>query len=317
MLKKLMFLTAGLAVLASPALALDKVRLVNSTKVIFETEPPYTALETGIFKKHGLDVSIIHGSGGADSLQAVITGSQDIVWGNGALGVLSAYGRGAPVRVLGSNIRGVGDLYWYVKADSPIKSFKDLKESDGLAYSRPGSTTDLASIALIKALGIKAKKVSVGGPAAARTQLMSGQVATGWGTYPLNQDLFSENKARIIGTGTEAAQLNGVTIRVIAANANWLEKNRDVAKRFMQAMAEALKVTYTDDSRIRSWAKRWKLNYDQVKVVVKQIPYEWTTFDPVAKLDVNNQIAFDTKKIKKLLTPAQLKEMVHLMGNKP
>jgi NitT/TauT family transport system substrate-binding protein len=133
-LKTIAIVAAGIAVLSAPSFAADKVRLVNSTKVVFETEHPYTALEEGIFAKHNLDVSIIHGSGGAASLQAVITGSQDIVWGNGVLGVLSAYAKGAPVRILGSNIRGVPDLYWYVKPESPIKTFKDL-DGKQMAYS--------------------------------------------------------------------------------------------------------------------------------------------------------------------------------------
>jgi hypothetical protein len=37
----------------------------------------------------------------------------------------------------------------------------------------------------------------------------------------------------------------------------------------------------------------------------------------VAGLEKINQIALDNKKIKKLLTAAQLKELVHPMGNKP
>ena len=163
-LKTLAIAAAGLAVLSAPSFAQDKVRLVNSTKVVFETEHPYTGLEEGIFKKHNLDVSVIHGSGGAASLQAVITGSQDVVWGNGVLGVLSAYAKGAPVRILGSNIRGVPDLYWYVKPESPIKSFKDLDGGKVMAYSRPGSTTDLAARFIASALNIEPKFVSVGGP---------------------------------------------------------------------------------------------------------------------------------------------------------
>ena len=87
----------------------------------------------------------------------VITGSQDVVWGNGVLGVVSAYAKGAPVRILGSNIRGVQDLYWYVKTDSPIKSFKDLNGGKQMAYSRPGSTTDLAARFIAAAQNIKAK----------------------------------------------------------------------------------------------------------------------------------------------------------------
>ena len=317
LLKSIVIATAGVAVLSAPALAADKIRLVNSTKVVFETEHPYSALENGFFKKQNLDVSIIHGSGGAASLQAVITGSQDVVYGNGVLGVLSAYAKGAPIRALGSNIRGVPDLYWYVKTDSPIKSFKDLKKGMEFAYSRPGSTTNLAALYVKNALGLEAKLVSVGGPSASRTQLMSGQVATGWSVFPLNKDLLREGKIRIIGTGKEAAGLVGVTIRVIAANINWLNKNRDAAKRMMVALEEGQKRTYNSMDQLQSYAKRWKLNFDDVKSAPTDTPYEVSTLLPVAGLDKINQIALETKKIKKLLTAAQLKEFVHPMGNKP
>ena len=316
-LKTIVIAAAGVAVLSAPSFAADKVRLVNSTKVVFETEHPYTGIEEGIFKKHNLDVSVIHGSGGAASLQAVITGSQDVVWGNGVLGVLSAYAKGAPVRVLGSNIRGVPDLYWYVRSDSAIKSFKDLKAGQELTYSRPGSTTNLAAIYIKEALGLKAKLTSVGGPSGSRTQLMSGQVATGWSVYPLNKGLITSGKIRVIGTGKQAAGLNGVTIRVIAANVNWLNKNRDAAKRLMVAFLESRAVTYSSDKRLRAYAKRWKLKYENVKTAPQDTPQSMTTLLPVAGLDKINQVALESKKIKKLLTAAQLKELVHPMGYKP
>ena len=308
---------AGVSIAALPALAADKIRMVNSTKVVFETEHPYAAKENGIFAKYGLDVSIIHGSGGAASLQAVITGSQDVVWGNGVLGVLSAYSKGAPVRILGSNIRGVPDLYWYVKTDSPIMSFKDLKAGQEFVYSRPGSTTNLAALYIKQALNIPSKLVSVGGPSGSRTQLMSGQVATGWSVFPLNKNLIREKKIRVIGTGNEAAGLNGVTIRVIAANVNWLNKNRDAARRLMSALMEGQMRSYNKESQLRDYAKRWKLNYDDVKTAPMDTPLSATTPLPVAGLDKINEIALSSKKVKKLLTPAQLKELVHPMGNKP
>lgn len=316
-LRNLMLAAVGAVIIASPALALEKVRLVNSTKVVFETEHPYTAQEAGIFKKYGLDVSIIHGSGGAASLQSVIIGSQDIVWGNGVLGVLSAYSRGAPIRILGSNIRGVPDLYWYVKYDSKIRSFKDLTAEHEFAYSRPGSTTNLAALYIKKALNLPAKLVSVGGPSGSRTQLMSGQVATGWSVYPLNKGLLREKKIRIIGTGKQAEGLVGVTIRVVVANSNWLDKNRATAKRFMIAMQEARTRTYTSDDQLRAYAKRWKLDYADVKSAGEDTPMEVTTLLPVARLDLINTIALENNKIKKLLTAAQLKELVHPMGLKP
>lgn len=316
-MKLFVIAAAAASVVAAPALAADKVRLVNSTKVVFETEHPYAAQEAGIFKKYGLDVSIIHGSGGAASLQAVLTGSQDIVWGNGVLGVLSAYSRGAPVRILGSNIRGVSDLYWYVKTNSPIKKFTDLKAGQEFSYSRPGSTTNLATIYIKKALGLKAKLVSVGGPSGSRTQLMSGQVATGWSVFPLGKDLLRAKKIRIIGTGAAAAGLNGVTIRVVAVNSRWLDKNRAVARRMMNALEEGRYRTYTSDAQLKSYAKRWKLKFEDIRNSGEDVKLENATFLPVARLDVINKIALENKKIKKLLTAAQLKELIHPMGNKP
>ena len=317
LLKSIAIATASVAALAAPAMAMDKVRMVNSTKFVFECEHPYTGIEEGIFKKHNLDVSLIHGSGGAASLQAVVTGSQDIVWGNGVLGVISAYSKGAPVRILGSNIRGVPDLYWYVKVDSPIKSFKDLDGGKVMAYSRPGSTTDLAARFIAAALNIKPKFVSVGGPGGSRTQLMSGQVESGWSVYPLNKNLLREGKIRIIGTGKEAKGLVGVTIRVVAANLNWLNKNRETAKRLMTALDESLKMTYNSDKRLQAYAKRWKLNYEDIKTATEDTPYEVASLLPIAGFDKLNEIAFKNKKIKELLTPAQLKELIHPMGNKP
>jgi NitT/TauT family transport system substrate-binding protein len=313
----LALLAAGLAVASAPAAAADKVRFVNSTKVVFEMEHAYTAKENGIFDKYDLDVSIIHGDGGAASLQAVITGSQDVVWGNGSLGVIAAYAKGAPVRVLGSNIKGVGEIFWYVKSDSPIKKFEDLKSDHVLAYSRPGSTTHLAVLFLQEALKLPAKLVSVGGPAAARTQLMSGQVDTGWSAFPINADLIRKKQIRIIGTGARAAGLNGVTIRFIAANSNWLEKNRDVAKRFMKAMEEARLLTYKSEKQMRAYAKRWNMEYEDVKDAGKYTTIENSEILPIGNLQKLNELAVRFKRISKPLTAAQLKELVHPLGEKP
>ena len=85
----------------------------------------------------------------------------------------------------------------------------------------------------------------------------------------------------------------------------------------MAAFDESLKMTYSSDKRLRAYAKRWKLNYEDVKTAPQDTPAEVSTILPVAGLDKINEIALQNKKIKKLLTAAQLKELVHPMGNKP
>src|SRR6266849_8318248 len=95
----------------------------------------------GIFKKHGLKLEIVYTQGAGETQQAVISGSVDLGIAAGVMGVLGAFAKGAPVRVIGAETTGAGDLYWYVKADSPIKT---LQDTDGktIAYSTKGSSTD-------------------------------------------------------------------------------------------------------------------------------------------------------------------------------
>ena len=308
---------AAAALASAQAGAADKVRFINSTKVVFEMEHAYSAKENGVFDRMGLDVSIIHGSGGAATLQTIITGSQDMAFGVGVLSVIAAYAKGAPVRILGSTKRGTGELYWYVKPESPLKSFQDLKGGKDLVYSRPGSTTHLTVLYLKDALKLDAKLVSVGGPSGSRTQLMSGQVATGWSVFPLNGGLLRENKIRIIGTGKEAAGLNGVTLRVVAANSDWLEKNRAVAQRMMAGLVEGKYISYSSEKQQRAYAKRWKIDYQDVTRSAEFVPPIEATFLPIGKLDQLNEMAVKFKRIDTPLTQAQFHELVHPMGNEP
>jgi NitT/TauT family transport system substrate-binding protein len=234
---------AVLAVAAGEAFAADKVRLVISQRSPFELYGAEQAQAEGYFKEENLDVEISYASGGADTLQTLITGSQDITTGNGAMGVVAAIAKGAPLKIIASNGRGTGDVYWYVPQASPIKSIKDL-EGKELVFSRPGSTTHLIAQSILNLTGVKAKLVSVGDPSASRTMVMSGQVATAWAPFPANYDLVRKGETRIVVRGDEAKDMAIDTIRVVAANANWLKNNRDVAARFLKANWKGLLFHY-------------------------------------------------------------------------
>jgi hypothetical protein len=75
-------------------------------------------------KATGLTLEIVYTQGSGETLQAVISESVDIGVAVGIMGALSAYSRGAPIRIIGAETTGAGDLYWYVKTDSPIKTLK-------------------------------------------------------------------------------------------------------------------------------------------------------------------------------------------------
>ena len=63
-------------------------------------------------------------SGGGETQQAVISGSADIGVSPGTLGVLGAFSKGAPIRIIAGEATGTAE-YYFVRAESPVQ--KDFK----------------------------------------------------------------------------------------------------------------------------------------------------------------------------------------------
>src|SRR5436190_7288168 len=135
-------ITAALAALAiaCPAWAQDTLRLAIGQRGLWDTSVSDVGQRAGIFRKHGLALELLYTQGSGETQQAVIAGSVEIAVSVGVMGVLSAYSKGAPVRIIGAEMTGAGDLFWYVKADSPIKTLRDC-EGKTIAYSTNGSST--------------------------------------------------------------------------------------------------------------------------------------------------------------------------------
>ena len=92
--------------------------------------------DAGFFAKHGVDLEILYTEGGGQTQQAVISGSVDIGIGVGTYGVMGAFAKGAPLRIIGNSMTGAHDLYWYVKADSPVKSACRFRRQVGRLLDR-------------------------------------------------------------------------------------------------------------------------------------------------------------------------------------
>jgi NitT/TauT family transport system substrate-binding protein len=165
------------------ALAQDTLRLAVGQRGLWDTSISDVGQRAGIFKKHGLSLDILYTQGSGETQQAVIAGSVDVAVSVGIMGVLSAYSKGAPVRIIGSEMTGAGDLFWYVKADSPIKTLRDCNGKT-VAYSTNGSSTHGVATAIIRQFAPQAKATATGGPAPTLTAVMSGQVDVGWAAPP-------------------------------------------------------------------------------------------------------------------------------------
>ena len=279
-------LAALALMLAVPAFAQDTLKLAIGQRGNWDTSVSEVGTRLGIFKKHNLVLEILYTQGGGETQQAVISGSVDIGVAAGVMGVLSAFSKGAPVRVIGAETTGAQDLFWYVPANSPVKS---LKDTDGktIAYSTNGSSTNGIVTAFVKQFDLKAKPVATGGPSSTLTQVMSGQVDVGWSAPPFGLDQLDDNKIRIIASGNDATVFKGQTVRLLIANAQFLQSKKAVVDRFMKAYRETVDAMYADPNALKLYA-------DFVGITEAKAKRTRDDFFPKASIDPDKVVGLDS-----------------------
>ena len=296
----------------SAAAAQDKVKLAIGQRGNWDTSVSEVGQLAGIFKKHGLELEIVYTNGAGETQQAVISGSVDIGIAAGVMGVLSAYSKGAPVRVIGAETTGANDLYWYVKTDSPIKSLKDTEDKI-LAYSTNGSSTHGIVTAFMKQYQLKAKPTAMGGPAANLTAVMSGQIDVGWAAPPFGLDQLDEKKIRIIATGNDADAFKGQTVRLNIVNANYLQAHKDIVDRYMKAYRETVNYMYSDPAALKIYADWLKISEAKAKRTRDDFfPRAAVEPDKIVGLDTIVKDAVALKFTPTEMTQAQLDELIQI-----
>src|SRR5215475_808176 len=248
-----------LAMLPAPALSDDHLKLAVGAPGNWDTCVPEVGQRAGIFKKHGLTLELLYTQGGGETMQAVISGSVQIGIAAGTAAVMGAFVKGAPVRILAAGTTGTGDLYWYVPAASPIKSFKDA-DGKTVAYSTTGASTHTTALALIKHFGVSARPSATGAAAVTLTQAMSGQIDVGWASPPFGITQLEEGQIRIIARGSDAPTTRDQTVRVHIVNANALTQRRDVFDRFMRAYRESYEYLYSNPEGVKLYAQYGKVS---------------------------------------------------------
>jgi NitT/TauT family transport system substrate-binding protein len=262
----------------------------------------------GYFKDAGLEVEVFYTEGGAQTIATVASGSVDIAMSNGILGAIGAYvkgGEATPYRIISAEMTGANELFWWVRADSPIKS---LKDADGktIAFSSPGSSSNLVLLTLLKQYNSKAKPTPTGGVPGTYTSTMTGQIDIGWSVVPFALKDINEGKARIVARSNEATVLNDQTIRANLASVNALKNRREVLVKFMQVIQKSIDWAYGEghDKAIEIFAKNMKVTPEIAKQAVDGFfPKSATQIGEIKGLDRSLQDALDFKFISSPKTP--------------
>jgi len=312
---------AVLRVLGAAAIALAAVDAAPAQETLkvamgqrgnWDTSIPELGQRGGIFKKHGLDLDMLYTQGGGETQQAVISGSVDVGGSAGVMGVLSAYAKGAPVRIIGAEMTGAADLFWYARGDSPIKSLTDANDKS-IAYSTNGASTHAIVLAFIKQYGLKAKPVATGNPSSTLTQVMSGQVDIGWAAPPFGLDQLDKGELRIVASGNDATIFKNQTVRVYITNMQALQARKSAVERFMKGVRETIDWSYTDPAALKIYADWLGISLEKAKRSRDGFfPKAGLDPDRIVGLDVIVKDAVDFKYTAAQLNKQQLGELIQI-----
>jgi len=306
-------LALALAGTVSAAYAQDSFKVAIGQINNWENQAPTLGQDAGIFKKHNIVLDNFGTQGAGETMQPVIAGSADIGAGVGVAGVMRAFARGAPIRILAPMFTGTGDIYWYVRADSPIKSLKDATAEHTIAYSTSGSTSNNIVLAFINDLGVKAKPTATGGPPGTFTAVMSGQVDIGWSAPPFGLQEERDGKIRIIARGSDAKSLDGQTARALVVNADVLKNRKDAVVRFIRAYRESVDWMYSNPDAVKRYAEKTKLPEDLIKRSIEKFhPKSAMQTDAVKDIDGIMRDAVKLKFLDAPLTKEQLAEFIQI-----
>jgi ABC-type nitrate/sulfonate/bicarbonate transport system substrate-binding protein len=297
--------------LAHAAYAQTTLKLAVGAPGSWETSIPEIGQRAGIFKKHGIELELLQSQGGGETIQAVISGSVDIGIGTGLPGVLGAFAKGAPLRIIANECTGASE-FWYVQTNSKFKTLGD-PELKTIAYSTNGSSTHGLAKALAAKFGSKAQLLPTGGPPTTMTQVMSGQIDAGWTSPPLGIREIDEGKIRVIARGSDVPGMDDETIRVITTNAQTFEKRGEDLRKFLEAYQETVEYLYSDPTALEVYAQIGKTTPE----IAKRVRDEFVSkkfLDPFRTDGIKSgmQEAVDFKYIPGPLSDAQLQELVRI-----
>ena len=261
---------AGFFGFATENIAADKLRIsysaVNATQAFL-----WVALDKGIFAKHGLEGELLYINSGTMNIAALLGGSVQIA-GGGPVSI-EARLRGVKLTILGN------PLPWLASnlvVHPDIKGIPDLPGKLA-GISRFGSSTDQGFRYLFRKNGLNVdrdlKMLQMGGDSSRVAALKTGTIH-----YTFLGAAATDN-ARALGFRVLAtAQQMAIPFpwTSVVVEETWLNKNRELAYRYMKAGTEAivaLKRNRADSERIIS--KYMKINDPKLAA---------TEFDFVASL---------------------------------
>jgi NitT/TauT family transport system substrate-binding protein len=262
-MKKLLVLSALMAVVTVSAMAQDKPRFaVSASSKTLGYSPLWVAQKQGFFDRQGLDVQLVLVSGADKSTMALMGGSVAIASGS-IDATIGAVEQGADLVTTGGVINGLTHMLMGAKK---FKTYEDLR---GANIGSSGITSGTAFVLrrMMASKGLQYPKdynlINVGPSAQSYLALTAGRVDAALIAVPLSSDA-AEMGYNIVGRAADV--IPNYQLTEISTRRAWAEKNRPSMVRFMKAMVLAMRWLYDNkEPAIDFLAKEMRLKPEHAR----------------------------------------------------
>lgn len=220
----------------APGAAQERVKIAYSSadasNVVW-----FTALDGGIYRKHGLDVELIFIQSSTMSVSTLVSGDIQIANSSGGA-VASAVVAGANLVMTACYIN---TLPYELVVQESVKSVEDLRGKN-VGISRVGSASDVAARVLIKGLGLEPVKdvpiMQVGGPSERAAAFRTGKIV-GFPSPPGTIHLAKGMPHRILISTADFQKRFDFPYICSTTTKSYLANNRETMKKLTMALIEA------------------------------------------------------------------------------
>jgi len=263
-------------VMASSAAAQQKVRF-NWGAVSGVMSAIWVAQEEGLFKKHGLDIELIHIASTSRAIQSMLSGEIQYTTAD-ALNSIQAVSAGADVVMF---CEGINHFVFSIMARPEIKRLADLKGKK-IGITRIGSSTHTAVQFAVNKAGLAPTDVSLlqlGEVPNILTTLLAGQIDAGALSPPTNSRAKKAGLFEVLNLGTDGPEYPST---VIASTKAYVKANPENTRRMVRALAEGLHIFKSNKAAgVRAIQKYSRLQdleiledtYAQFSAAFDTIPY--------------------------------------------
>ena len=233
---------------AQPRLEKTKVSIAVGGKAAFYYLPLTIAEQLGYFQAEGLDVEITDFVGGSRALQAVVSGSADVVSGAYEHTInLQSKGQKFQAFVLQGRAPAIA-MGISPKTMPQYRTVADLKGKK-IGISAPGSSTNMMANLILSRAGLKPGDVSfvgVGTAASALTAIRAGQIDAMCNVDPIMTILEQKGEIRLIADtrtlkGTVDVFGGAMPAGCLYAAVDFVRKNPNTTQALTNAMVHSLK----------------------------------------------------------------------------